>query len=311
MALSLLRFSRLCQRLPFTLPPILMPKRQTAQIASADLMQGDSLYLERARKTLPYLVRQAHASNTIFYSSLAQEVGMPNARNLNYVLGAIGNALRKLEKREKVAIPPIQCLVVNMRDGLPGEGIGDFITADFSSFTKTQKKKLVDVRLADVYTYPHWDWVLEKFGLAPLPVKVQKLVAKAKRYQHGGESKEHKALKAFVAANPTAIGLRAGLPAGETEYALPSADKIDVVFQDRGLQIGIEVKSRISDTADILRGLFQCVKYRYLLEAEQVVNGKIPNSRVLLVLQSQLPRELLPVQHTLGIEVIEDISPTT
>lgn len=287
-----------------------MPKRQTAKIASADLMQGDSLYLERARKTLPYLVRQAHASNTIYYSSLAQEVGMPNARNLNYVLGAIGNALRQLGKLEEEDIPPIQCLVVNMRDGLPGEGIGDFISSEnFSSFSKTQKKKIVDAQLATIYTYPYWDWVLEKLGLAPLPVKIHKIVAKAKRYQHGGESKEHKALKAFVAANPAEIGLRVGLASGKTEYALPSADKIDVVFHDRGMQIGIEVKSNISDTPDILRGLFQCVKYQHLLEAEQVVNGEIPNSRVILVLQSQLPHELLSVQHMLGIEIVEGIEP--
>lgn len=69
-----------------------MAKRQTAKIANSDLLDGEKLYQERARLTLPYLVRQAKAGQTIYYSDLAEEIDIPNPRNLNYVLGAIGNA---------------------------------------------------------------------------------------------------------------------------------------------------------------------------------------------------------------------------
>ena len=60
-----------------------MAKRQTAKIANSDLLNGEKLYLERAKVTLPYLVRQAKAGQTIYYSDLAKEVGIPNPRNLN------------------------------------------------------------------------------------------------------------------------------------------------------------------------------------------------------------------------------------
>jgi hypothetical protein len=80
------------------------------------------------------------------------------------------------------------------------------------------------------------------------------------------------------------------------------------LFVDGGLKIGIEVKSKISDNADILRGLFQCVKYKHLLEAEQAVNGDTPNCRVLLVLESSFPAELVSVKNILGIEVLEKIT---
>lgn len=50
----------------------------TAKIA--DPISGDKLYQERARLALPLLVRQAHAAAPVYYSALAAELGMPNAR---------------------------------------------------------------------------------------------------------------------------------------------------------------------------------------------------------------------------------------
>jgi hypothetical protein len=288
-----------------------MAKRRTFTIASADLLAGDSLYLVRARQTLPYLVRQALAGAPIYYSSLAEEVGIPNPRNLNYVLGAIGRALAHLGKQHKIEIPAIQALVVNKRDAVPGEGIGSFFTPlDFGEYSKVQKQRLVEAHLATVYTYPYWDWVLEQFDLEPLPVTAAKLLLEAKQYRGGGESEQHKQLKRYVAAHPTLLGLPAAAAHGQLEYLLPSADCIDVLFQYRKQAIGVEVKSELSDENDILRGLFQCVKYRALLEAEQVVQGTAPNSRVALVLQGKLPATLLAVKNMLGIEVLEHIHPS-
>ena len=111
-----------------------MAKKQTARIANSDLLNGEKLYHERARVTLPYLVRQAKSGQTIYYSDLAKEVGIPNPRNLNYALDSIGNALVTLGENTKTEIPPIQCLVVNKSQGLPGEGISWFISpTDFSN----------------------------------------------------------------------------------------------------------------------------------------------------------------------------------
>jgi len=53
---------------------------------AASFTSGSKLYQQRARRTLPLLVRQAEAGETIPYSALAAELQMPNARNLNFVL---------------------------------------------------------------------------------------------------------------------------------------------------------------------------------------------------------------------------------
>lgn len=285
-----------------------MAKRLTAKIANADLLEGEKLYLDRARITLPYLVQLAKAGKTIYYSDLAQQVGIPNPRNLNYVLGSIGNALIDLGDRTKNKIPPIQCLVVNKRQELPGEGIGWFITQrDFSKLTKTQKQKIVSKQLIEIYSYPHWDWVLDELGLKPVIMDLDVELKLAKNRKGGGESEHHKKFKEYIANNPSVLGLKSDLEIGQQEYLLPSADAIDVLFTEKGLKIGVEVKSIISDTADILRGLFQCVKYKHLIEAEQIVNNEVPDSRTILALQGCLPAELLTVKNLLGVEVIEKI----
>jgi hypothetical protein len=289
-------------------------KRQTAQLARADLHDGEAPYLVLARRALPYLVRQAKAGKPIFYSSLADELGMPNVRNLNYVLGAIGNALIWLNKQTRRkgndTIPPIQALVINKRTMLPGDGIGTFLsTTYFSQLTKTQKENVLQAQLSDIYKFAEWDWVLEQFELEPLRLNVQKLLEQTRRFQGGGESEAHKKLKRYVAANPGLLGLRPGLGPGRMEVALLSGDRLDVEFARRGLRVAVEVKSSISTAPDLLRGLFQCVKYRHLLEAEQVVEGQVPNVRVVLVLQGTLPAALLPIQHMLGVEVVENVVP--
>ena len=76
---------------------------------------------------------------------------------------------------------------------------------------------------------------------------------------------------------------------------------------DNNTKIGVEVKSKISDTSDILRGFFQCIKYKHLIEAEQLVNNEQPDSRVILALEGQLPSELIAIKNVLEIEVIDNI----
>lgn len=285
-----------------------MAKRLTSKIANSDLLNGKKLYLERAKKTLPFLVRQAIAGQTIYYSDLATEVAIPNPRNLNYVLGAIGNALLKLGKKIKIEIPPIQCLVINKRNKIPGEGIGWFISPkDFSKLNISQKRAIVKAQLSKIFAFQKWDMVLQQLGLEPIHTKLNKEVFKAKNYKEGGESEQHKNFKEFIAKNPAVLGLSKDVGLGQIEYELPSKDSIDVVFNYKGLRIGVEVKSSISDTTDILRGIFQCVKYKYLIEAEQVIADEIPNSRVILALQGQLPKELIIAKNLLGIDTVENI----
>jgi hypothetical protein len=131
----------------------------------------DKLYQERARAAFPLLVRQAQTGVPIFYSDLAEELEMPNARNLNYVLGSIEQSLELLSKEWKEKVPPIQCLVVNKSTGLPGEGIGWFLVKkeDFTALPLLKKRAIVDAELQHVFSYPRWGKVLDFFHLSKHP----------------------------------------------------------------------------------------------------------------------------------------------
>ncbi len=282
---------------------------ETGEIAQP--ISGNKPYQERARRALPLLVRQAEAQTTVYYSDLALELGMSNPRNLNYVLGSIGQALQLLEAEWEEVIPPIQCLVINRNTELPGEGIGWFITEknDFRKLSRKQQREIVKAELQRIFAYRKWSKVLEALGLKPVSVDYSALLTKASTFRGGGEGERHKKLKWFVAQHPEAIKLPRTVSSGQVEYPLPSGDSLDVMFTDGDDWIAVEVKSSISVPADILRGLFQCVKYRAVIEAYQAAKYLPQSARTILVLEGLLPDGLIPLKNILGIEVIENITP--
>lgn len=275
----------------------------TAEVS--DSLWGNKLYQQRARQAFPFLVRQALVGEPIFYSDLAEEMGMPNERNLNYVLGCIGTTILKLSKQKNEDIPPIQCLVINKATKLPGDGFGWFISeADFNKLDTKQKRIVVNRQLSTIYSYPRWLELLDELGL-PTPNFPMPIETKSKN--GGGEGEAHKKLKEFVANNPTVVGLPLSCPKGELEFNLHSGDSVDVVFSWRNDIIAVEVKSFISDVGDIHRGLYQCVKYRAVLEAMLGIQGKPKNVRTLLLLEGNFPKELVSTKNMLGIDVLTNI----
>ena len=177
-------------------------------------ISGDKAYQVRARAALPLLVRQAQAGTPVFYSDLAEELGMHNPRNLNYVLGSIGQSLERLSKAWKTKVPPIQCLVVKKSTGLPGEGIGWFLVKkeDFATLPLRQKRNIVEAELQHVFSYHQWQEVLKALELEPTTSDFSPFVSKATGGFGGGESEDHKTLKEYVAQNPKVIGLGASTP---------------------------------------------------------------------------------------------------
>jgi len=122
------------------------------------------------------------------------------------------------------------------------------------------------------------------------------------------------ALKHYVRDHPELVGARADWDA-KVEYALRSADELDVMFISDRSWIGVEVKSRISDgnTADYERGIYQVVKYRAVLEAQARVDSldALPKIHVVLVLERDLPAEYRALAARLGVTVIERVTPRT
>ncbi|MBU2326247.1 MAG: hypothetical protein KJ755_02630, partial [Alphaproteobacteria bacterium] len=206
-------------------------------------ISGENLYKIRARVAIPVLVRQARAKNAIVYSDLAEELGMPNPRNLDYVLGCVGNTMIKLGEYWSESVPPIQCLVVNKQTHLPGAGIDPFFQNDqnVQTWSVDLKKEMVDAALAHVYAYRHWDEVLKTLGLSAANADFTSIIGDATRLG-GGETESHRRMKLFVAANPSAVGLPSATASGECEYMLPSGDRLDVSFRRNDCWIAVEVK---------------------------------------------------------------------
>ena len=122
----------------------------------------------------------------------------------------------------------------------------------------------------------------------------------------GGEGPEHDMLKEYVKRTPSFVGLPP-VVVSESEYELPSHDSVDVMFCHDGKMVAVEVKSKISDAADVCRGLYQCIKYKAVTEAMLRSMGKKPNVRSVLVLGLPLPSTLKTTQMRLGVEVIENV----
>ena len=275
-------------------------------------MFGTKSYQERARRALPILVRQARSKKPIYYEALANELSMPNPRNLNFVLGSVGATLNELaaKKHWNEEIPHIQSLVINQRERLPGYGFDGFLAdklANYQNLTRTEKRAYLDGYWIDIFAYPYWSDVLEECGLEDTDGDASAVIERGKRGAGGGggEGPEHEALKLFIRDNPSSVGLPLNFPPGTAETPLPSGDRVDVLFSNPEKMLGVEVKSSISNDADLIRGLFQCVKYRAVMKAERGFKSAIYSVDAVLAIGKPLPHQLHALRNSLGIRVIE------
>jgi Holliday junction resolvase len=135
---------------------------------------------------------------------------------------------------------------------------------------------------------------------------------KAKRLGFGGpaESDEHRRLKEYVANNPKTFSAPRGCSAGKMEKRLETFDEIDVWFMNPSEELAVEVKSTKSNDLDIKRGLFQCVKYRAVLEAQLRIANSSSKVRTRLVSERKLTLKLAKWADVLAIEV-QVIKPLT
>lgn len=275
---------------------------------ASEPIAGSKLYQERARQALPLLVRQAEAKTTISYGSLAAELGIPNPRNLNFVLGCIGQTLRCLAREWNENIPPIQSVVVNQKTGVPGDGLDWFLDNDggAAALPEELRRAKIETALATIFAYPYWNRVLAALSLPrPVPPLTGRV---SPTYGSGGESPEHHRLKHYVALHPELVGLPRSAQPGRTEACLLSGDFLDVSFVHGQRWVAAEVKSAISSVADIQRGLFQCLKYRAVMQAQIYALGERSEVRAVLVLAVHLPNELRALRNLLGVDVIENVT---
>lgn len=257
------------------------------------------------KKMIPVLVRWAQSSwdKTHYYSDLAEAVGY-KSNQIGHFLGCVDDAIHELGED----IPTLNALVVNKKDGIPSYGF-DYVSKEYGSFTDEDKKAFAHAANKKAHEYD-WSGVLDKLGLKPallLPLEEVSSIRQKIKTAKGGEGSAHKALKEYVAQHPERLGIE-GVENAETEHCLLSGDRLDVYFETDKEVYAIEVKSKISDEDDIRRGIFQCVKYQAVLEAERIFAHQDKRVFTILVMENELSAMCKQVVADLDIDVEENFS---
>jgi hypothetical protein len=238
---------------------------------------------------------------------------MPAARGMGDVLGT---AMEMIEAAvPDIDVPYLTTIVVlktGEHAGLPDVGVrarwpGYSTMTDDEKFAKVENEYVRILRFGT-----RWNEVLVAMGMDPIVLLEGEEASKAGRGWGGGESDEHKALKAYVMAHPELFGADANYECF-AEYPLRSGDSIDVFFKSSDVWIGVEVKSIVSEVNDLdyQRGLYQVVKYEAVLRAQAKADlaGTPPTIKVFLALQARLPNHHRDTARLLGIAVREMITP--
>jgi hypothetical protein len=292
----------------------------------SDYFAGSGWSQTYAKKALPVLVNLAESQRATTYTELASLLGdRKHSHALPYPLLKLGTALHSLSDAEPKRfgkIPPIELLVRTQRTGRPG-----ILALDFLDIKKSEKNKmpnslldrLISIARQDVFEYPRWQHVLKALGLKPVTLKLpapESILQKIRELERHstGEGEEHKRLKLFLAQNPKRIGIQ-WKGNGDTEHLLLSGDRLDVSFRDDRKWIAVEVKPEHSPPADLVRGIFQCVKYKVILATQlryEALVGQVQLQRtiprVILACGAPLPAELLTFAKSLDVEVRSGVS---
>lgn len=239
------------------------------------------------RAMLPVLIFWAQTGQTNHtYEDLANAVGKKRGTWIGHVLGCIQDVIDELSKRKERKIPTLNALVNSKDKGLPSGGF-EYVYKDYPKMSEDNKHIYIKGLNKVACDYKHWDWVLSELELSPYKSLKEDEIKQIKHIHSGshggGEGYEHRQLKEYILNHPGSIGIKE-VKIAETEYTLPSGDKLDIYFKlnDESV-VAVEVKSSISDDADLTRGIFQCVKYKAVLNSLQRIEGTKRNITVILV----------------------------
>lgn len=246
------------------------------------------------------LIQRAKEGRTITYAELADALHEhyghePKARKTLYgpPVGAVGFALKALGEKWGERIPPLNVIVVQANSGLPGTGADEvahyFFEDDGRGMAKNRRAYL-DAAMQAVFDYgQRWDRVAQALGADSLepgagdtdPDDAIPLPKPARAYRP--ESKEHKLIKAWVCQNPDWFDHYGKFKPGVNEHCLSSGDRLDAYFDNGRQYLAVEVKASHASEAELMRGVYQCVKYKALLRAERIALRQAPLGDAVLV----------------------------
>lgn len=240
---------------------------------------------ENVRKMIPTLIQWAKLGRTDHtYGDFFPILGYKKYSGIGLPLGYVEKVLEELRKRTGEPIPTLNALCNNSQ-GLPSYGF-EFIEPAYNQMTDAAKRSYADGKNQEATSYSKWDWVLHQLGLNSVTAITTEKLATISKFRHqggGGEGREHKSLKEYIAQHPEKVSVT-NVKSASIEHPLPSGDRIDVYFElNDGNHVVVEVKPSTSPDEDVSRGVFQCVKYKSIIEAMDKLTCGYRNITAILV----------------------------
>lgn len=263
---------------------------------------------ENIRKAIPFLIHHAKIRKQVTYKELISTLGYETYSGIGTLLGNVEDVISSLENTYAHSIPSLNALIVN-KNGLPSDGFS-YVYPTYDKLTDEEKITFVNGHNEKVYSYPDWNWVLKALELRPAAIVDSAYTNKLRKsvtiYGHGGEGPEHKAIKQAITYNSKLIGFD-DVKSAQTEYTLLSGDRIDVLLVLKNDDhIAVEVKPSTASQEDITRGIFQCVKYKAVMDAERNIESAFYKNSSILVLAGTMSEQNKHIAKDLGINYIED-----
>lgn len=284
------------------------------------IREGDEWTKRTARIGFPILVEYARSRRVITYGEWDAEIvrrGLGTrvvAVQYGYPAGTIGDACKEYADQTGVPVPPINLMVVNQKEQLPGRGADEYIRRFCAHFlgrdvdphrlSDRERRTLIGLAQKEIFDFPSWGDVLEACGLdetantkAPRS-KLKRRCPRRSGWNTGPESDAHKSFKQRISDEPILVELKTD-EKGAQEHSLWSGDRVDVYFKRAA--VAVEVKTAEAGFDELHRGIFQCVKYKAVLQAQQIYKHKIPTADCLLALGGTFPEELQEIADLFGV----------
>lgn len=276
-------------------------------------------HVELAKKILQNLVQRCEnyqgGTKFITYGEIAKEINYPEpytgsnfANRIGKTLGVMGHCIKEIKAPDWIGRTPyIQSLVVAKSTKLPSDGLKEF----YPQYPYLSKKKKIDFLSKEyrkIFKFgDRWHFVLKKMNTKPIKSKSNSNTSNSQgNYNPFGSegSPEHRSLRDYIASNPNEVLFNNTIEV-QTEYPLKSGDSIDVKLENGERILGVEVKSLRSGEDDLLRGIFQCIKYREVLKAEAMIDKIKKSIDCILVHEGDLTKKLIKIAKTLNVKTVQ------
>lgn len=279
------------------------------------------------RRTAPMALallfeRLKEKSGSISYSELAKlmyqrygEPIQPNKQKYGLPLGAAADTAISEGRDHGIKVPPISLIVVNANTGYAGDGANQFVRRLRGTTLHTRDPKrqaIIDAEVERIWALDtgFWERLEQLLGVTPAPkpkVRVADIGPPPLPPTGGkGEGLAHAALKNWVTDHPERFTDFGHFNRGKTEDRLQSGDSVDAMLYGATARLAVEVKASNASEDELIRGIFQCVKYRATLQAEARAYPKhrLPGTSI-LVSTARLPKKAQAVADALAVRFMQ------